>query len=185
MYTNLKSLLKSERLRLTSLNEKDILSMEQWYNNVDFLRLYDMTMAFPKSSAQLYEMLNEKRKSNNSYIFAIRTLDEDKFIGVAGFENILWNNGTSVVFIGLGDEECRGKGYGKEAMQMLLNFGFQELNLHRIQLDVLSYNKAAIKLYESLGFKREGVYREFIHRDGKRYDMYLYGLLRYEVENNM
>ncbi len=181
MDINLKSLLKAERLRLTALNERDIPSMEEWYNNLDFLRLYDMTMAFPKSSAQLYEMLNEKRKSNNSYIFAIRTLEEDKFVGVAGFENILWNNGTAVVFVGLGDEESRGKGYGKEAMQMVLNFGFQELNLHRIQLDVLSYNKPAIALYEKLGFKKEGVYREFIHRDGKRYDLYLYGLLRHEA----
>jgi len=155
--------------------------MEEWYSNVHFLRMYDMTMAFPQSGAQLNEMLNEKRKSNNSYIFAIRTLEENKLVGVAGFENILWNNGTAVVFIGIGDIESRNKGYGKEAMQMVLDFGFGELNLHRIQLDVLSYNNAAIKLYEKLGFKREGVYREFIHRDGKRYDMYLYGLLRHEV----
>ncbi|NMM62332.1 GNAT family N-acetyltransferase [Clostridium sp. P21] len=180
MNTSLKSLLKGKNLRLTSLNEKDISYMEEWYNDVDFLRLYDMTTAFPKSSAQLYEMLNEKRKSNNSYVFAIRTLDEDRFIGVTGFENILWNNGTAIVFIGLGDVKTRGKGYGKEAMEMTLEFGFQELNLHRIQLDVLSYNKPAITLYENLGFKREGVYREFIHRDGKRYDMYLYGLLKNE-----
>lgn len=151
MSINLKSLLKGERIRLTVLNEKDMIIMEKWYNDMDFLRSYDMTIAFPKSSVQLCEMLNEKRKSNNSYIFAIRTLEDDKFIGIAGFENILWNNGTAVVFIGIGDESNKGKGYGEETMKMVLDFGFYELNLHRIQLDVLSYNTPAIKLYEKLG----------------------------------
>jgi RimJ/RimL family protein N-acetyltransferase len=45
---------------------------------------------------------------------------------------------------------------------------------------VFSYNKRAIALYEKLGFQREGVYREFLQRDGKRFDMYLYGILRRE-----
>jgi RimJ/RimL family protein N-acetyltransferase len=59
-----------------------------------------------------------------------------------------------------------------------------ELNLHRVQLTVFSYNERAIALYEKLGFQREGVYREFIQRDGRRYDMYLYGLLRREWKAN-
>ncbi|WP_291634364.1 GNAT family protein, partial [Clostridium sp.] len=77
----------------------------------------------------------------------------------------------------------RGRGYAKEALRLTIDFGFEELNLHRIELTVLEYNEPAIKLYERLGFKREGVYREFIHRDGKRYDMYLYGMLRPEWDS--
>jgi RimJ/RimL family protein N-acetyltransferase len=61
-----------------------------------------------------------------------------------------------------------------------LNYAFSELNMHRIQLTVFSYNERAIALYERLGFRREGTHREQILRDGKRYDMYLYGLLRRE-----
>ena len=56
------------------------------------------------------------------------------------------------------------------------------MNLHRVQLTVFAYNERALALYERLGFQREGVYREFIQRDGVRYDMYLYGLLRREWE---
>jgi len=62
-------------------------------------------------------------------------------------------------------------------MQLALQFAFNELNLHRLQLTVFSYNDRAIALYEKLGFQREGVYREFLQRDGERHDMYLYGLL--------
>jgi RimJ/RimL family protein N-acetyltransferase len=65
-------------------------------------------------------------------------------------------------------------------MRLALDYAFSELNLHRVQLTVFAYNARAIALYEKLGFVREGVYREFLHRDGVRYDMYLYGLLRRE-----
>ena len=65
-------------------------------------------------------------------------------------------------------------------MELALAFGFHELNLHRIQLTVFEYNKNAIKLYEKLGFQKEGAYREFIKRDGQVYDMILYGLLKKE-----
>ena len=67
-------------------------------------------------------------------------------------------------------------------MRLALKFAFDELNLHRVQLTVFAYNDRAIALYEKLGFQREGTFREFLHRDGARYDMYLYGLLRREWE---
>ncbi len=65
-------------------------------------------------------------------------------------------------------------------MRLLLTFAFDELNLHRVQLTVFSYNRPAIALYEKLGFQREGTFREFLQRDGRRHDMFLYGLLRRE-----
>lgn len=176
-------LLIGHNLRLTSLKEDDLNIFENWYNDVKFLRHYDMIAAFPKSQPQLLEILRDIRNSSDRYIFAVRTLKENKFIGVTGFENILWTNGVATIYIGIGDNTFRGRGFGKESLKLTMEFGFQELNLHRIQLTVLSYNDPAIKLYESLGFKREGVFREFIHRDGKKYDMYLYGILRSEWED--
>lgn len=178
----IKNLLKSNNVRLTSLKEEDLSIFESWYNDISFLRLYDMIAAIPKCKTELSEMLKEIRVSQDRYIFAIRTIDDNKFIGVTGFENILWNNGTAVIYIGIGDNSYKGKGLGKEALSLTMELGFEELNLHRIQLNVLSYNKPALKLYESLHFKKEGTYREFIHRDGHRHDMYLYGILRSEWE---
>jgi len=78
----------------------------------------------------------------------------------------------------------QGKGYGKEGMQLALQFAFHEINLHRVQLYVFSYNIRAINLYEKLGFKREGIQREFLQRDGERHDFYLYGMLRHEWDEN-
>lgn len=178
------NLLKGNNIKLTSLKEEDLHLLEIWYNDVNFLRHYDVISAFPKGQAEISEMLLDIQKSNDKYIFAIRTINENKFIGVTGYENILWNNGVATIYIGIGDTSYRGKGIGKEALSLTMEFGFQELNFHRIQLNVLSYNDPAIKLYENLGFQREGIYRDFIHRDGKRYDMYLYGILRKEWQKN-
>ena len=84
--------------------------------------------------------------------------------------------------LGIGDQSNWGQGYGYEAAQLALAFAFHELNLHRVQVTVFSYNERSIALFEKLGFQREGVFRERLQRDGQRHDMLLYGLLRPEWE---
>ncbi|MGQ0517411.1 GNAT family N-acetyltransferase, partial [Bacillus sp. D-CC] len=65
--------------------------------------------------------------------------------------SIEWNNRTGLLAIGIGDANDRGKGYGREAIHLILKYAFYELNLHRVGLDVISYNKAAIELYKKMG----------------------------------
>jgi RimJ/RimL family protein N-acetyltransferase len=84
--------------------------------------------------------------------------------------------------VGIGEPQYRGKGYGTEATQLLLKYAFHEINLHRVQLTVFAYNLSAIAVYEKLGFVKEGVMRERLHRDGQRHDVLLYSLLRHEWE---
>ena len=181
----MKNLLVGEKIKLTSVNEEDISIIQKWHNDVSFMRNYDTTCASPKNIEDVKELIMDVRKCSTAYIFAVKEIAHQEIIGVTGFENISWNNGTSLIYIGIGEEKHRGQGHGKEALKLTIEFGFEELNFHRIYLTVLEYNESAIKLYEKLGFKREGVYREFIHRDGKRYDMYLYGLLRPEWEDGL
>jgi len=177
---NMRGLLEGENLKLTSIRDSDFYSLENWFNDVAFLRHYDIMPATPKSKKELDELLIYYGDSHERCIYAIREKKEDKIIGVAGFDNIVWTSGVATVFIGIGESAFRGKGYGKEALSLLLDFGFNELNFHRIQLNVISYNLNAIRLYEGLGFVKEGVCRELVYRDGKRYDLYQYGLLKPE-----
>jgi RimJ/RimL family protein N-acetyltransferase len=176
----MRNLLEGENVRLTAINDTDIPMIEEWFNDINFLRYYDMLPAIPKNLKQVADMIRDYNDSQEKYIFAIRTKDNNSIIGVAGFDEIIWSNEVSTVFIGIGNKKFTGKGIGSEAMSLLLDFGFCELNFYRIQLNVIAYNERAIKLYERLGFTREGTLRDFIFRDGKRYDMYLYGLLRHE-----
>lgn len=178
----MRGLFEGKNVRLTAIKETDIPVIEEWFNNIHFLRHYDMLPAMPKSRKKLDEMLKSYEDSDNSLIYAIRTQDSGEIVGIAGFYDIMWSNGTATIFIGIGDTANTGKGFGRESMNLLIDFGFNELNLYRIQLNVISYNEPAIRLYESLGFVREGTYRELVLRDGKRYDLYLYGLLRSEIK---
>jgi len=179
----MRNVLKGENIKLTSIRKEDIPLMEEWYNDVEFLRYYDMVPAMPRSGVQIEKMVDEHYNSTDKCMFAVRINEADKIIGVTGFNDIIWSNGTAMFYIGIGDKFYTSKGIGKEVMALMLDFGFNELNFHRIHLSVISYNERAIKLYESFGFIREGTYREFIKRDGKRYDLHLYGLLRTEWEN--
>jgi RimJ/RimL family protein N-acetyltransferase len=164
-------------VRLAGLTKEDAREMARWRNDAGFLRLLDATAARPQSEEQLAKWIEDEHKNERSYQFAIRRLRDDVLVGQTGLDSILWSHGVAWLAIEIGDRSNWGKGFGHEAMTLLLAFGFRELNLHRIQLTVFSYNERAIELYERSGFRREGIYREFLHRDGERYDMYLYGLL--------
>ena len=127
--------------------------------------------------------MESQNKDPNTFLFGIRLIDSDELIGEIYLDEIEWSNQVAGLSIGIGDRSKWGKGYGYEASKLALGFAFRELGLYRIQLTVFDYNERAIALYEKVGFQREGTFREFGQRDGKRYDMYLYGLLRGEWES--
>ena len=141
------------------------------------MRLYDARPAIPKTEAELARWLEEVQKAENTLAFAIRPVEGDGLIGTLELDGILWTHGVCGIGIAIGDRANWGQGYGTEAAGLALAFAFDELNLHRVQATVFSTNERSIALFEKLGFQREGVFREFLHRDGDRYDMLLYGLL--------
>jgi len=176
------NLLRGEQVRLTAPTSVDLPAITRWWADPDFLRLYNTAPAAPRNEDQLSRRFDLSQTSNETFLFAVRLLDEDTLIGLLEFDGVDWSNRTTFVSIGIGAVEHRGRGYGADAMRAGLRFAFHELNLHRVCLTVFSYNAPAIALYERLGFAREGVYREHIERDGQHFDMILYGLLRREWE---
>ena len=182
MHDIARHLWRGQNVRLNGVTKEDLPVLALWYQDPGFLRLWNADPAKPRSEADLSKSLEEEAKKENAFRFAIRPLEGNDLLGVAEIDWILWNCGTGWVSIGFGDRAHWGKGYGADAMRLLLDYAFSELNLHRVQLTVFAYNERAIALYEKVGFVREGAYREFLYRDGARYDMYLYGLLRREWE---
>ena len=176
----MRNMLVGDRVRLNAVREEDLIIIEGWFNDIEFLRYYDVMPAMPQRAADVRKGVDDFTNSNKSCMFAIRAKDKDVIIGVIGLYDIIWASGVATFFVGIGDTNNAGKGMGSEAMKLFLDYGFNELNLYRIQLNVIQYNEIAIKVYERMGFRREGIYRDFLYRDGKRFDLYLYGLLRDE-----
>lgn len=176
-------LLVGQRVRLSALTRADAAVIASWYEDAEFLRLFDTDPALPKTAEEIERMFDEVRRDTHAVLFGIRAASGDDLVGVIGLDGISWNHHTASLSIGLG-RAYWNQGLGAEAMRLMLRFAFMELNLHRIGLTVFEYNPRALALYKKLGFVHEGTVREHLLRDGRRYDMYQMGLLASEWRAN-
>lgn len=160
---------KGKLIRLSPIDiDKDSTVMEKWYRDTEFLRLIDSEVAIPRTTKQIKEWY--EKEYSNRYEFIIRLIKTDEPIGFIGFGGIDWASRDAWLGVGVGLRKNWGKGYGTEALRLLLKYGFEQLNLNRVSLSVFSKNPRAIRSYEKVGFKFEGRQREVIFRDGQRYD---------------
>jgi RimJ/RimL family protein N-acetyltransferase len=156
----------------------------KWTHDAEFLRLYDIKPVRPLSPAMVkkqYENIEKQmEEGRNLFYFTIRTHADDRFIGKAAIEWIDWTNGNGFIRLGIGSPEDRRKGYGSQALGMLLRYAFGELNLYRVTAVTPAYNEGAIRLFQKFGFMEEVRRRKAIHRDGEMWDLVSFGLLNAE-----
>jgi len=153
----------------------------RWSNDAEFERFANMDYVSPRSVAYFQRRAEKRKDRDNSFEFAIRTLEDDKLIGDIGL-HVHWNHQHAWMGIGIGEPDYRSKGYGTDAVRLICNYGFQELGLWRVQLGVYGNNYRAIRAYEKAGFTLEVRQRMAAYRDGERVDELTMGLLRPEWE---
>jgi len=170
-------------------HEKDPEIEAKWTHDSEFMRLMETSPARPMSAAMIkkqYEKLEKQiEEDKNLYHFMIRVKADDRFIGKASIYWIEWANGNGNIRLGIGAAEDRRKGYGTQALGMLLRFAFAELNLFRVTANVPEYNEGAIALLQKFGFMQEVCRRRSLERDGRRWDLYVFGLLNDEWRNQV
>ena len=126
------------------------------------------------------EWIENSTKNNDDRNFDIIDLNTDKLIGSIALMQINWIERNAELGIFIGEENYRGNGYGTEAINLLLEYGFKYLNLHSIKLSLLSINERAHKCYLKCGFKDTGKNREEIFLHGKYYDKLYMDILENE-----
>jgi len=176
IYTN--NLLTGEKVQLMALNKADLPTYQKWFSNPEFLRLLNPEVAMPKTTENVEAWYEEASKSKDEYVFGIRALDDNRLLGNCSIFSISQSSHNAEVGIYIGEPTEWGKGLGSDAMNVLVRFGFMDVNLHRIELHVFGYNARAIRSYEKLGFMREVVMREALYRDGIYHDVHIMGILR-------
>ena len=174
------NIFRGHLLCLCALSQDDAPTLASWSADAAYLRRLDTNLARPQSTAAVAADLEKLESADDTLVFGLCRLDDDALIGYTGFFEIEWANRVAWLAIGIGEQQHWGQGYGRDGLALALRYGFQELNLYRITLTVLADNQRAIALYEKAGFVQEGVLREFSERDGRRYDLLLYGLLEPE-----
>jgi RimJ/RimL family protein N-acetyltransferase len=168
-------------------HEKDPEVEARWTHDSDFMRLMETAPARPMSAAMIkkqYEKLEKQiDEDKNQFHFMIRLKADERLIGKAAIQRIEWTNGNAFVRLGIGSAEDRRKGYGTQTLRMLLRFAFAELNLFRVSAVVAEYNEGAFALVRKFGFVQEVCRRKALERDGRRWDLYVFGLLNEEWQN--
>lgn len=157
-------------------------SYVKWDLDSEFHRLADNAPAQLWSEKKLKDFVekSDEKQGDRNFRFAIRTLGDGKIIGGTGLWLLRETLGDAWLGIFIGEREYWGKGYGTDAMRLVVNYGFGELNLRRITLGLHSYNERALKSYQKVGFTLEGRVRGEGMRDGVRYDALYMGILREE-----
>lgn len=161
---------------LRALEEEDLPLLLEWRNDPKVLRFLD--------SYEPLSMYNHKRWFNQLQGDATRAYfgimaEDGKLAGVIWLKEIDWRVRKAEVGIYLG--RCRGRGLGKEALRTLVKYAFGTLNLNKLWATVFSYNTASQKLFEGIGFRREGLLRQETYREGCYHDVIRYGLLMGEA----
>ena len=176
-------LLEGNLVRLT-VEEPAVsaVAFARWSHDSEYLRLLDSSPTNLFSVKQLIDWIqkDQEKEPPAFYTFQIRNLEDDCLVGFIGLDGTAFPHGDMFVGIGLGEREFWGRGYGTDAMKVILRFAFHEMNLRRISLNTFEYNPRAIRSYEKAGFVHEGRVRKYLWREGQRWDLIYMGILREE-----
>jgi RimJ/RimL family protein N-acetyltransferase len=169
-------------VRLAAPRPDDHEAFARWSEDDAYLRVMDNDPARPVSAEAHAARETPFLNAPNSFMFRVRTLEDDVLIGVVALGPVEWMHQCAMLGIAIGDPAYWGKGYGSDAIGLMLKYAFHELNLYRVWLTTIAYNTRAVRAFEKAGFKPEGAWRDMIHRDGRRFDVLHFGMLRHEWE---
>jgi RimJ/RimL family protein N-acetyltransferase len=163
---------------LGPLNPDDAAALFRWINDradVLFNAPYR-----PVSWPDHLAWFDAVQKSKDTVLFAIRERETQKLLGTCQLTGIHPVHRSAELRIRLGEEAARGKGYGTEAVTLLLDFAFRDLNLERVWLHVFEDNERAARVYRKCGFRDEGLLRRAAYLDGAYKSIRVMGILRDE-----
>jgi RimJ/RimL family protein N-acetyltransferase len=178
-------LFEGKLIRLGPINhEKDPELESCWTHDLSLMRALSRQPALPLSIAQMkkkYEAIEkEVDESKRLFHFTIRSREDDRMLGFTRIEWIEWTHGACSLKIAIGDPVERNKGFGSDALHLLMRFAFSELNLYRLSVVVGDDNQAGLRFFKRHGFVEEVRRRKSLLRDGQTWDLIHLGLLREE-----
>jgi RimJ/RimL family protein N-acetyltransferase len=172
-----------EKIQLRALDKSDLEEIMKYWNTYES-RIFLGTI-IPMSSQMEQEWIDsvhQRRKNMKAFVFVIEDKETKEFLGTCGLEDIFWTSRSAVLGIAIHNPENHEKGYGTDTMKCLLKIGFNVLNLNRIELWVMEYNRRAIHVYEKVGFKEVGKKRQGHFIQGSYTDIIVMDILKSEFD---
>jgi RimJ/RimL family protein N-acetyltransferase len=168
--------MQGQKVSLHPLRLEDKAILFKWINDRELVH-FNATYK-PVSELEHDEWFKRITQREDVFFFIIKENEKDITIGSCQLHNLHWIHRSAELQTRIGDHKYRNKGYGTEAIELLLKFGFEDLNLHRIYLHVLKDNDRARKVYLKTGFTVEGELCEAAFINGKYLDVHLMSILR-------
>lgn len=173
-----KPILTGDKIVLRPITEDDAPAMFAALADGEMLRLTGSQQTFTYDAVQ--QFCRRVMSADDRADYAITLKGDPTYMGEVVLNNIDWLNRTANFRIALGQQALLGLGYGTEATRLILDYGFHSLNLHRIELEVYEFNPRAQRVYEKVGFVREGVRRDVLLWEGQYYSAITMSILEEE-----
>jgi RimJ/RimL family protein N-acetyltransferase len=175
-------MLEGKLVRLRPLEPEDLEPAAKWMNDPEVT--YFLGMRYPISRVEEERWLREASTSNNfagGLRLAIET-KEGMLLGSIDLRNTSPEDRRASLGVVIGEPEYWSKGYGADAIMTVLRFGFGQMNLNRVSLDLFEFNERALACYRKCGFREEGRLRQDRFKHGRYWDAIVMGILREEFE---
>ncbi len=173
-------MLKGDRVTLVPPKKEYIEQFQKWMTDPEITQYLSIFRPITRDMEE--DWYNAINKRENDVFFSIIIYgenNEELLIGNCDI-SVDWKNRVGSCGIVIGEKNYHSKGYGTEAMKLLVNYGFNTLNLNRIELIAHSFNSRALKSYEKVGFRKEGTRRQAVYINGEYHDSIILAILKNE-----
>lgn len=161
-------LMETKRIYLRPFESTDVDAYFPGLFDAEMRRLTGTQNSFTRPQVERY--IENAAQDDSRLMLLIALQDNDQVIGDIALMDMHTKNRSAHIRIAIDNTEHQGKGYGSEALLLMLDYGFGICNLHRIELEVYAFNPRAIRTYEKLGFQREGVRRDALFYNHQYHD---------------
>lgn len=174
-------MLEGKNVLLRPIKKSDASFFLKWINDPKITE--NLLVYLPVNEISEEKWIENVCQSKNDAIFVIEEKlenGESRPIGNCGIHQIDWKDSHGTFGIFIGEKDLHGKGYGTQALTLLLDYVFLQLNLNRVNSSVLAFNEKSLGLHKKVGFAVEGRARKKIYKNGEFHDEVMLGILKEE-----
>lgn len=176
-------ILETERLRLVEIGEEFIENVYNIFSNEEIIRFYGMSPFTNKEQAgNLIKSFSKSFQEKRSMRWGVILKETSEFVGTVGLNNLQISSKRTEIGYDLLPEHWR-KGIISEAVEAVIHYCFDELDLYRIGAVTFPENEASYKLLLKIGFQKEGLLRGYLYQDGKSHDAFIFSIINPDYNN--
>jgi len=180
-------MLKGNKVLLRPVRRSDLQDLLRWFNDPEVTQYLGLYLPMTEMAEEKWIESVGTTMASSHVLLIIEAVEAggNKPIGDIGLGNINAKDHNAGFGIAIGEKEYWSKGYGTEATRLLINYGFEQLNLHRVNSGAIDFNERSIRMHKSVGFKEEGRQRDAVYRNGRFHDLVVFGILKDEWKDSV